>query len=433
MNLEDNYYTLNLVHLMFVEDEVAVDEDEVEYSEISIRLIADALMAKNVRVKKLDLRLPLSIEDAHALRDALSVNTSVKELSLASMSVYCFAAIAQGIAVEQNVKHLTLESMNGHTGEDSISFQAALRLIMPFVEQLAIVFCSIHDSGARELVGSIHMSGSSSLRELYLPRCYIGNIGAAHLGEALLVNTSLQVINLSENLIGNDGVIALAEGLMNNQSIRVLNLGFCNFGSEGSAALSRLLEANATIEELGIAHNNIGDTGCIALVDGLPRNQGLRMLNLEGCQFGNDGAKRIGRALKTNDHLEKLILEGNHITAEGLEALAEGLSCNTSLLEMDLTEMENTVMMPAIEVYLSANRLLCRYRSREAATISPFLLSIILARVSNHPAVHYLLTREHIPDLLASSSGRIGVSLANTRPRQQDGGGMVRRVRPRER
>jgi hypothetical protein len=81
-----------------------------------------------------------------------------------------------------------------------------------------------------------------------------------------------------------------------------------------------------------------------------------------------------------------------------------------TLLQLDLNgyyagHLLSATQRAKMNGYLTANRVLDRYRSREPATVYPFLLSIMLAQVSNHPTVLYLFTREHIPDLLASSTG----------------------------
>jgi Ran GTPase-activating protein (RanGAP) involved in mRNA processing and transport len=297
-----------VVDRMFTDEEVIVILDEVDMPRV-----VQALMAENVRVKKLTLIMLRSIGDAETLRDAFQVNTSVKELSLEDIDMDCFVTLAQGMAVGQNVKKLSLYRVHIDTEEDFITFQAALRLIAPFVEDFILEETDLCDAGARVLAEILR--DGNSFRELNLGDCYIGSEGAAHLAGALRVNTSLQVFKLSNNFIGNTVVISLAKGLVNNRNTRVLHLVACNMvGSEGAAAVGRLLEANATIEELSLSHNTIGDAGSIALVNGLARNQRLVELNLRECGIGDDGAKRIGRALKTNIHLERLDLRVNAIT-----------------------------------------------------------------------------------------------------------------------
>jgi hypothetical protein len=135
------------------------------------------------------------------------------------------------------------------------------------------------------------------------------------------------------------------------------------------------------------------------------------VLLLFDCNFGNEGAKRIGLTLKSNSHLERLDLCEhlwcNIITEEGYKALAEGLSSNVTLLELELEGNDDdlpAVLQSKMNVYLDANNFRMQYLSREPASPSPLLLSLILDRVSIHPAVLYFFVREHIPGLLASAS-----------------------------
>jgi hypothetical protein len=64
----------------------------------------EALMADNVRIKKLQLCVSLSIEDAETLRDALQVNAAVEDLGLGNINVNSFVVLAQGVAMGHNVK-----------------------------------------------------------------------------------------------------------------------------------------------------------------------------------------------------------------------------------------------------------------------------------------------------------------------------------------
>jgi hypothetical protein len=406
--MEMNYETRTVVAQMFRQDEVTIhksqmfiqDEVVTTHRVVDMQRVAEALMAENVRVKKLHLWDIFAIEDAEAIRDALQVNQTVKELCLWCISADCFVAIAAGMAVTQNINSLFLRNLL-HCDDELTSFNAALRTIMTFVEELTFDCFDLVGVGARVLADSLR---NSSCRILRLHNCCMGSEGVAHLGETLGTITTLRMLDLSENRLGNAGAVAWARELMGNQNIRVLQLQECDMvGSEGAAAVGRLLESNTTIEEINISLNNFGDEGCSVIVDGLSRNQGLRNLNLGCSNVGNDGAKRIGRTLKSNSHLERLDLHLNRITDEGFEALVDGLSCNTTLLEMNLTDNDHIPAFLAcrIDNYLEANRLLHRYRSREPASISPFLLSLILDRVSFHPSVLYFVVRDHIPDLLA--------------------------------
>jgi hypothetical protein len=142
-----NTRTREVVDRMFTEDEVAINVFVID----DIRSIAEALMRENVRVKSLTIGLLRSIGDAETLRDAFQVNTSVKELKLELVTADCFLALAQGMTGGQNVKKLCLKNVHRDTEEGFITFQAALRLIAPFIEDLILHLCFIGDEGAQVL------------------------------------------------------------------------------------------------------------------------------------------------------------------------------------------------------------------------------------------------------------------------------------------
>jgi hypothetical protein len=81
--------TRAVVNQMFTEDEVTLDV----HCKVDMQLVAEALMAEKVRVKKLTFNGQLSIGDAQALRDALQVNTSVKELDLVCVPIHVLMPI----------------------------------------------------------------------------------------------------------------------------------------------------------------------------------------------------------------------------------------------------------------------------------------------------------------------------------------------------
>jgi hypothetical protein len=326
------------------------------------------------------------------LRDALQVNETVKDLDLQNLSATCFATIARGIVVRKNIKYLTLKEIDISGEEDLISFVAALRSVMPFLEELVLERSNIGDQVAVALADMLKEC-SCSCRRLELYDCHIGVYGAVRLGDALGTNTSLEELNLELNEIGNVGGIAIALGLAGNkslrilhldhcgmtggdvaaafalllkrktqleelhlceaaignvgalsiansllehQTLRVLNLSHCGIRPRGAAAVGRLLGTNATIQDLDLSGNDIGDTGCTALVDCLLGNQSIKSIRLDNCRIQREGAALFGKLLGTNATIEELSLAQNNIGDEGCVALVDGLRNNSSLQRLQL-------------------------------------------------------------------------------------------------
>eukprot|EP01094_Clydonella_sp_ATCC50884_P017021 TRINITY_DN2893_c0_g1_i4.p2 TRINITY_DN2893_c0_g1~~TRINITY_DN2893_c0_g1_i4.p2 ORF type:complete len:131 (-),score=26.59 TRINITY_DN2893_c0_g1_i4:74-418(-) len=77
-----------------------------------------------------------------------------------------------------------------------------------------------------------------SLACLDLEENNIGDGGAAHVADALRVNTSLKKLYLEGNNIGPEGAAQLADALRGNTSLKRLDLIENNIGPEGAAHLA---------------------------------------------------------------------------------------------------------------------------------------------------------------------------------------------------
>merc|ERR1739842_8047 len=65
--------------------------------------------------------------------------------------------------------------------------------------------------------------------------------GTLHLGNALVENTALQILNLSSNRIDDQGAKNLAEGLKLNRNLISLNLGKNEIGDAGAKDITASL------------------------------------------------------------------------------------------------------------------------------------------------------------------------------------------------
>ncbi len=141
-------------------------------------------------------------------------------------------------------------------------------------------------------------------RRLNLSDNYIGAQGAASLGEALRVNTSITSLNLSCNYIGAAGAASLGEALHVNTSITSLGLSYNRIGDEGAASLGEALRVNTSITFLNLDCNEIGDEGETALLEALRVNTSITSL------YARDNTESHGR--------RHPLREINHIASSAL-------------------------------------------------------------------------------------------------------------------
>ncbi len=175
------------------------------------------------------------------------------------------------------------------------------------------------------------------LKRLLISANQISDEGAKALGQALSINSCLQVLDLERNQIYFEGAIALGQGLRVNNSLCQLNLKRNELGDEGALALGRGLIVNTGLQVLDLEANGLSDTGAVALSQGLRVNSCLRQLNLSVNHVSDKGAKALGQSLGVNSSLQVLDLSSNRVSDKGVRALGQGLSVNMTLRQLNLS------------------------------------------------------------------------------------------------
>ena len=165
-----------------------------------------------------------------------------------------------------------------------------------------------------------------------LAREDVSDLGAKHLADALLSNTTLTKLCLPGNSIGPDGVAALAKVIIGSNTLRDLNLS------------GNLIDATSA-EMLALA---------------LEHSVCLRRLRLLDCKLAPESAMRIFEALESNRSLVSLALHTRtQLSTKQYAAIVEILGINGKLNVLrlicgkeDVPEKERR----AIELALFANR-----------------------------------------------------------------------------
>lgn len=119
----------------------------------------------------------------------------------------------------------------------------------------------------------VFLSEESTIQNLSLRNCYVNNMGAKMIGQALTANKSLITLNLCYNKITCEGAGFLAKGLRMNRTLLSLNLGSNLIGDNGASKLAevlcsfalsheevvarRLLISKKTLEETGSPSRNL--------------------------------------------------------------------------------------------------------------------------------------------------------------------------------
>ena len=206
-------------------------------------------------------------------------------------------------------------------------------------EKLNISCCGI---GEEEMAAfSSGLSNSTTLKCLKARWNTFGDKGATHLAVALN-HTSLQEIDISRCGIGEEGMVTLSSALKTNTTLKQLDISRNSSGEEGIIALSSALKTNTTLKHLYAQENKFGDRGASHLAVAL-NHTSLRGIDISCCGIGDEGMVALFSALSTNTTLQYLNIYGNDGRDKGIIALSSALKTNTSLihLEVSLKIIEN--------------------------------------------------------------------------------------------
>jgi len=134
---------------------------------------------------------------------------------------------------------------------------------------------------------------------------------------------------LKGNNIREEGAKLLNAAMMVNSTLTMLDLSGNAFGPEGTRNLAKTFGSQHNVLiELNFGGNNIGDEGSYALSKALLQSSSLKYLNLELNLIGNIGARDISTAMKSNTSLQQLDLAYNRIGVEGALNLKRSMGAN---------------------------------------------------------------------------------------------------------
>jgi len=196
---------------------------------------------------------------------------------------------------------------------------------------------------------------------------HCGDKGAAALGAALKVNSSLRSLHMQCNQVKLKGISALSDGISHNRGLLLLDIGGNNIGDQGGVQLAAALALNQTLISLGIQGCTLGEAAVTAIARVLEGNRTLECINFGMAAMGSKGMIALTDALKINstlrhlccDHVEYEAQPGHRDTyvvgVEALKALASALEVNTGLISLRL--MSSRLGDEAFEAFGSALRL----------------------------------------------------------------------------
>ncbi len=176
---------------------------------------------------------------------------------------------------------------------------------------------------------------------LILEKTEIRAEGLANLVGALQGRTGLEVLSLKRNFIGDKGAAGLGDMMASwkCRKLHTLCLSFCNISGKGFEGLCKGLSRMPTVlslTSLDLSANFCKVDGCKALAAMILDHRKLKYLNLGNNCIEDEGVKVLCEAVGHSDVLETLNLEGNHVTNIGTRSVCEALKKNCGLRDLAL-------------------------------------------------------------------------------------------------
>ena len=264
------------------------DDDEEEYDIPVLNLCHPSIVncMRNIATElNLEYDTNLSEQAWNCLGCILGTNTSVTKLVIDNYDTYSLSNVSwlcDGLQYNQNIKKFKFDGIDLEDAEKMKSLASFL-------------------------------SNNTSLREITLSYCSVGQGGMNILANALMNRTAdtLKTFFLDGNNLGDCNLDGLVTALSTCTRLTTLSLRENNIVQRGCTSLAHLLKnSESNLEYLHLSDNAINDEGVGILTDSLSNNTNLRRLSLS--DFNKSGNRIRGSGWMS---LLKLVCDTSSMTA----------------------------------------------------------------------------------------------------------------------
>ena len=162
--------------------------------------------------------------------------------------------------------------------------------------------------------------------------------------QALLLNTSLAMMDLQENEVGMEAAAALAVAFKKHPRLTTLTSLIgpqqtelkMHIAPDDCVLLAAELATNSSVQTLTLSMPPSAAGAAIAVVEALHMNTTVRSLGFTGGCVDAKAGKAIGSALRVNKTLTDVRLRHNNLGAEGVKEITDALLSNHTLTSLDL-------------------------------------------------------------------------------------------------
>ncbi|XP_045466622.1 dynein regulatory complex subunit 5-like [Harmonia axyridis] len=260
----------------------------------------------------------------------------------------------------QRIDHFELEFGMNDVGENfewrmfNISIADCEKLGKAVLNLKLLKILRVHKSKLEDLHCQALVKGlvlNTTIIELELSHCRIGDQGALCLAKLIEVHPTLQVLNLCDNLVGGIGGEGIGFALLQENSCPLvsLDLRLNPLGHQGALGLMRSLVRGNKPERLNLACCQFEDMtsyifGCMLKV-----NRSLTWIDVSNNWFGDFGGENLVIGLSTNESVKWLDVRETYITPEQLTAVKHLLKRNNQEEESEEEEEEEIAVVQEVK------------------------------------------------------------------------------------
>ena len=189
------------------------------------------------------------------------------------------------------------------------------------------------------------LQNNSTLTELNLSDCFTDNIITdAILSISKCINIgSLCNLDLSTNQITDNDIRTLTEAVMVNTTLQILNVSHNIISDNGVSFISEYLKQNKTLHELILSENFITDKGARLLAEAIHVSTTLQELNISKNCISKEGIMEIVKACTKHGILHKLACTHNNLSKSGLEGINEYIMIREEITVQILNTSWNSI------------------------------------------------------------------------------------------
>jgi Ran GTPase-activating protein (RanGAP) involved in mRNA processing and transport len=279
------------------------------------------VLSCNTSLETLDLS-HTHMEDSSviALVDGLRINKTLKCLDLCSN---CALSQSGRAAIERLIGYDVLKELSLAETQECVgaSILASGLSDNRSLEKLNLQCTFVESEGPKTFLAVCEsLRGNTTLRYLDVG-CNDIHLDAVYATALNLDTMSLETLDLDFSIVTSCGIAALAQSLQGRCTIKELSLHGCRLDDTGLLKLGEALITNATLEVLDVRGNDFTHSGASQFFDLLPQMKGLK--SVSGVLVKRDGVastKAVGMALvdslRKNTKLQKIFHDDDVITVD---------------------------------------------------------------------------------------------------------------------